>query len=158
MCEGSETRELYPEKDWDRLPRSWNVLLLGPTGAGKSSLIYTLWRCLSNWRTGQDIDAFKAQMANHVQALSLGWEVAAEAEEDATVADGGEQKTTKPKRSLKGKHGTKTLNLFTVQEPSEERAGIVVQDTKGQQFFDGKEQEYATRTVEVKLCKLSLLL
>lgn len=85
---------------------------MGPTGAGKSSLIYTLWRAINS------IEENDAQVPMKVEALQVGW-TAADSDKASTVEDAS--------RQPKAKHGTRVLSSVIVQEGNEERSQIRIQ-------------------------------
>mmetsp|Transcript_10862 Transcript_10862/g.16537 ORF Transcript_10862/g.16537 Transcript_10862/m.16537 type:complete len:392 (-) Transcript_10862:237-1412(-) len=131
VFESLEMRANYPDRDFQKLPDGWNIALLGPTGAGKSSLVYTLWRAING------IDADDEEAVLKVESLQVGW--------SATEEPG--EATSKSKGKPKAKHGTRALSSVIVQEACSECSQIRVQDTKGQQFFDDKEASYADALV-----------
>lgn len=90
-----------------------NFLVLGPAGAGKSSLIMTACRALS--------------LTSSVEDAEL------------RVGQQGE---------LKAEHGTTCLSSHVLQRPPEATTKIVAQDTKGGQFYDEHEREFAERLVD----------
>lgn len=55
------------------IPKSINVILLGPTGSGKSSLIYTWWRALSGSVTGKEEFLAENVHDSFLQRLRVGW-------------------------------------------------------------------------------------
>lgn len=108
----------------------FNVIVLGPTGAGKSSLIYTFWRALH----GQEI---LAGDHNDVLAeLSVGWSV-----------DGTSANSALSRKHLRAQHGTKGLRVFELLSARLDGAGIRVHDTKGQQFYDSRESKHASSLI-----------
>ena len=112
---------------------SFNLLVLGPTGAGKSSLIYTWWRALQ----AQEITA---EDHNDVLAeLSVGWSVVEPRDNSAT--------NIPTRKLLRAHHGTKGLRVFELLSARPDGAGICVHDTKGQQFYDTRESKHASSLI-----------
>jgi hypothetical protein len=132
VYESLEMRANLPDKDFDRLPVGWNVsligsicldsflvikiALLGPTGAGKSSLIYTLWRAINA------IDQHDPLVAMTVETLQVGWSAA-----DSDIAVESEDSKQSPNKQPKAKHGTRVLSSVIVQEPNHEHSQIRIQ-------------------------------
>ncbi|CAE7443509.1 unnamed protein product, partial [Symbiodinium microadriaticum] len=128
--------------DFTKLPPGWNIALLGPTGAGKSSLVYTLWRAINA------IDEHHPDVAMKVEALQVGWTKAdSDTASSSDSGNGGDMPSTPSTLQAKAQHGTRILSSVIIQEESPEHSQIRIQDTKGQQFFDEKEASYADAIV-----------
>ena len=113
--------------------QQYNMLLLGPAGVGKSSLVHTCWRAVNN----------KPSDATLLERLRLGWSTNGWSTND--------DKATSAVRSggLRARHGTTALASYALQTKGKEaKCGIFAQDTKGQQFFDEAEANFATKAVE----------
>jgi GTPase SAR1 family protein len=125
MAEGKET--LPKGVDWGQLPSSWNVLVLGPAGAGKSSLLFTWWRALHDSPAVEETHAVLAQ-------LNLGW----------NLSDAKRPVESQGGRGLRSRHGTTGLRILDMFPPrgGGGGAGLCIHDTKGQQFFDSKERNH----------------
>jgi len=132
-------------------PQSLNIILFGPAGAGKSSLIYTWWRALSgssfqnDGSESSDKDTFFAHYAHHslLQRLALGWTVEEAKENYKHVT--GDNLAALPK------HGTSFFNAINLTPSSETTCGIAVHDTKGQTFYTPAEEKMAEALLEGKL-------
>ena len=126
--------EGVPDLRTSRQPCNFfNLLVLGTTGAGKSSLIYTWWRALQ----AQDI---LPEDHNGVLAeLSVGWSVIEPGENSASNAP--------TRKLLRAHHGTKGLRVFELLSARPDGAGICVHDTKGQQFYDSRESKHASSLI-----------
>mmetsp|Transcript_27384 Transcript_27384/g.35566 ORF Transcript_27384/g.35566 Transcript_27384/m.35566 type:complete len:416 (-) Transcript_27384:234-1481(-) len=153
-------------------PRSLNILLLGPAGAGKSSLIYTWWRALSGssfqdssqaqelpnnrgakklppkegpWKEQEDKDSFFAHYAHHslLQRLALGWTV--------DEARQNYQHVTGDNLAAMPRHGTSCFNAIHLTPVTDSSCGIAVHDTKGQSFFTPAEEKMAEALLKGKL-------
>lgn len=100
------------------------IALLGPTGAGKSSLIYTLWRTMNNIKT------LNSHSSYVVESLEVGWTIPSadmilNADESSSQAPSSTLGTTS--KAPQAKHGTKVLASITVQEASDKCGYIKVQ-------------------------------
>ncbi|KAJ1460340.1 hypothetical protein M885DRAFT_612398 [Pelagophyceae sp. CCMP2097] len=115
--------------------KHYNVLLLGPAGVGKSSLVHTAWRAIS----GSPLSD-----AGLVDRLRLGWST----NEVAAPPAGGAAKSG----GLRARHGTTALQSYCLQTPGKDSkapyTAIYLQDTKGQQFFDEAESAFAQKVVD----------
>eukprot|EP00904_Undaria_pinnatifida_P014066 jgi/Undpi1/9790/HiC_scaffold_27.g12245.m1 len=163
------------------IPKSINVILLGPTGSGKSSLIYTWWRALSGSVTGKEEFLAENVHDSFLQRLRVGWN-AKDGQENrrraqpATSSSPPPSSSSSPSRTgnhslagggeagsgLRGResmmsaaprHGTTGLDAFQLQAPDPNRgsAGITVHDTKGQQFFTQEEERFAEQMLQGKV-------
>lgn len=113
--------------------RHVNFLILGPAGAGKSSLILTAHRALSG-ATSAD---------SELQAkLQVDWSQGDTLTREASVVKPG---------GLRARHGTTSLAHYTLQRRPAARLALIVQDTKGHQFYDESERNFAQRLVDGEL-------
>eukprot|EP00903_Cladosiphon_okamuranus_P014536 g13483.t1 len=157
-----ENKEQRPTPAARGIPKSINIILLGPTGSGKSSLVYTWWRALSGSVTGKEDFLAEHVHDSFLQRLRVGWnakdgeEARKRAELLATgassaappaLAEGGTQLAAAPR------HGTQGLDAFQLQAPDPNRGctGITVHDTKGQQFFTEEEERFAEQMLQGKV-------
>lgn len=113
--------------------RHVNFLILGPAGVGKSSLILTAHRALSG-TTSADGDLQAKLQVDWGQGEAL-------SREAGIVKPGG----------LRARHGTTSLAHYTLQRRPTARLGLIVQDTKGHQFYDESERSFAQRLVDGEL-------
>jgi len=137
-------------RDWSKLPSSWNIIIFGPAGAGKSSLVYTWWRALHSHVPEDQLTARNFAQSALLKKLEVGWS-AADAEQAVLQTDEADSGAKKTKQNLRAKHGTKSLLTFPIQQPSFAAGGITIQDTKGQAFFDEKEQRHTDLLLQGKL-------
>lgn len=138
-------RRLLEKEDAAALPKGFNILLIGPTGAGKSSLIYTWWRALTG-KTGRR-SSYLASFAHAslLRRLQVGWTV------DDAADDGKDGERRSAALSAAARHGTTALTAFELQPAADGCGHIQVHDTKGQQFFTEDEEQFATSALEGKL-------
>ncbi|CAM9682499.1 unnamed protein product [Chrysoparadoxa australica] len=117
--------------------KSVNILLLGPTGAGKSSLTYTFWRALAGGLGTRDAFFTNNAHTSLLKRLRVGWRP--EGKGNALVAD--------------ARHGTTSFCACELQvhDPETGAAGVTVHDTIGQQFFTHEEERMAEELLEGQL-------
>ncbi|CAM9692941.1 unnamed protein product [Ectocarpus sp. 12 AP-2014] len=167
-----ESKEQRPTPAARGIPKSINIILLGPTGSGKSSLVYTWWRALSGSVTGKEEFLAEHVHDSFLQRLRVGWN-AKDGEEARQRAQQQQQHQHKhpalatgassaaPQTAPGGgallkaapRHGTKGLDAFQLQAPDPHRGctGITVHDTKGQQFFTEEEERFAEQMLQGKV-------
>ena len=133
-----EGKEDEPKANWSQLPDppAWNILVLGPAGAGKSSLLFTWWRSIRESPSAEEQQSVLSD-------LSLGWNVDDAKRRETTNKVVGDESDRQGLRSRHGTTGLRVLELLPSR--GENGAGLVVHDTKGQQFFDGAEKRDAGR-------------
>eukprot|EP00752_Nemacystus_decipiens_P003389 g3136.t1 len=169
-----ENKEQRPIPAARGIPKSINIILLGPTGSGKSSLVYTWWRALSGSVTGKEDFLAEHVHDSFLQRLRVGWnakdgdEARKRAEQQlqqqrqaqhpalATGASSAAAPTTGERGSqltAAPRHGTQGLDAFQLQAPDPNRGctGITVHDTKGQQFFTAEEERFAEQMLQGKV-------
>jgi hypothetical protein len=120
-------------------------------GAGKSSLIYTWWRALSGGvESKADFFARRAH-ASLLQRLSVGWSLEDEMDEQRG------SKTQPSPLQTQARHGTTSFNAFEIHsnDVATGSVGIVLHDSKGQNFYTQQEVTLAEQLLEGKVCEVA---
>lgn len=88
--------------------------MLGPTGAGKSSCIYTFWRAIN-----EISDHKEEEIKQKVEQLRLGWTADREI---LTSLD-----SVSSEKQPEAMHGTQSFSSFIIREATPERGRILIQ-------------------------------